>query len=83
MKAMCIDENKNFVWQDVPDPVCHGEFDEDPKKFLTGKIEKVTFSEPSKRALFTPFRLCFGKEPTFLIPHADWIRQDLDRKSVV
>ena len=54
----------------------HGEFDEDPKKFLTGKIEKVTFSEPSKRALFTPFRLCFGKEPTFLIPHADWIRQD-------
>ena len=27
MKAMCIDENKNFVWQDVPDPVCHGEFD--------------------------------------------------------
>ena len=27
MKAMCIDEKKNFVWQDVPDPVCHGEFD--------------------------------------------------------
>ncbi len=27
MKAMYIDENKNFVWQDVPDPVCHGEFD--------------------------------------------------------
>ena len=27
MKAMCIDDNKNFVWQDVPDPVCHGEFD--------------------------------------------------------
>ena len=27
MKAMCIDENKNFVWQDVSDPVCHGEFD--------------------------------------------------------
>lgn len=27
MKAMCIDENKNFVWQDVPDPVCHAEFD--------------------------------------------------------
>ena len=27
MKAMCIDGNKNFVWQDVPDPVCHGEFD--------------------------------------------------------
>ena len=27
MKAMCIDENKNFVWTDVPDPVCHGEFD--------------------------------------------------------
>ena len=27
MKAMCIDEKKDFVWQDVPDPVCHGEFD--------------------------------------------------------
>lgn len=27
MKAMCIDSNKNFVWQDVPDPVCHDEFD--------------------------------------------------------
>ena len=27
MKAMCIDKNKNFVWQDVPDPVCHAEFD--------------------------------------------------------
>ena len=36
----------------------------------------VTFSEPSKRELFTPFRLCFGKEPKFIIPHADWIRQD-------
>ena len=27
MKAMCIDASKNFVWQDVPDPVCHDEFD--------------------------------------------------------
>ena len=27
MKAMCIDENRNFIWRDVPDPVCHGEFD--------------------------------------------------------
>ena len=27
MKAMCINENKDFVWQDVPDPVCHDEFD--------------------------------------------------------
>ena len=27
MKAMCIDGNKNFAWQDVDDPVCHGEFD--------------------------------------------------------
>ena len=27
MKAMCIDENKNFIWRDVPDPVCHGDFD--------------------------------------------------------
>ena len=27
MKAMCIDENKNFVWKNVDDPVCHGEFD--------------------------------------------------------
>ena len=53
-----------------------GEYDPDPKKFLAGKIEKVTFSEPSKRELFTPFRLCFGKEPKFIIPHADWIRQD-------
>ena len=26
MKAMCIDASKNFVWQDVPDPVCHDEF---------------------------------------------------------
>ena len=53
-----------------------GEYDADPKKFLNGKIEKVTFSEPSKRELFTPFRLCFGKEPKFIIPHSDWIRQD-------
>lgn len=27
MKAMCIDNSKNFVWQDVPEPECHGEFD--------------------------------------------------------
>lgn len=27
MKAMCIDENGNFVWRDVADPICHGEFD--------------------------------------------------------
>ena len=27
MKAMCIDATKNFVWQDVEDPVCHGDFD--------------------------------------------------------
>ncbi len=54
-----------------------GRYDEDPKKFLAGKVELFTFSEPSKRALFTPFRLCFGKEPSFFIPHADWIRQDL------
>ena len=27
MKAMCIDSSKNFVWQDVSEPVCHGEFD--------------------------------------------------------
>lgn len=26
MKAMCINANKEFVWQDVPDPVCHDEF---------------------------------------------------------
>ena len=53
-----------------------GEYDADPKKFLSGKIEKVTFSEQSKRELFTPFRLCFGKVCTFIIPHVDWIRQD-------
>jgi len=53
-----------------------GEYDPDPKKFLSGKIEKVTFSEQSKRELFTPFRLCFGKVCTFNIPHVDWIRQD-------
>ena len=53
-----------------------GEYDPDPKKFLNGKIEKVTFSEQSKRELFTPFRLCFGKVCTFIIPHVDWIRQD-------
>ena len=27
MKAMCIDANREFVWQDVPDPVRHDEFD--------------------------------------------------------
>ena len=27
MKAMCIADNRNFVWQEVDDPVCHGEFD--------------------------------------------------------
>ena len=27
MKAMCIDENKNFEWQDVPEPKCHDAFD--------------------------------------------------------
>ena len=53
-----------------------GEYDPDPKKFLSGKIEKFSFSEVSKRELFTPFRLCFGKVCSFLIPHADWIRQD-------
>ena len=27
MKAMCIEENtREFLWQDVPDAVCHGEF---------------------------------------------------------
>ena len=54
----------------------HGQFDPDPKKFLAGKIELCTFSEPFKRELFTKFRLCFGKESSFIIPHADWIRQD-------
>ena len=53
-----------------------GEFHPDPKKFMFGKIEKFNFSEQSKRELFTPFRLSFGKVCTFLIPHADWIRQD-------
>ena len=27
MKAMRIDESRNFVWQDVEAPVCHAEFD--------------------------------------------------------
>ena len=27
MKAIVIDEGRNLVWQDVPDPVCHDEFD--------------------------------------------------------
>ena len=27
MKAMCIGEDKSFVWRDVGDPVCHAEFD--------------------------------------------------------
>ena len=27
MKAMCIDSSKNFAWQNVPEPVCHDEFD--------------------------------------------------------
>ena len=26
MKAMCIDGNRNFVWRDVDDPVCHDAF---------------------------------------------------------
>ena len=54
----------------------YGEFDPDPKKFLSGKIEKFTFTDPSKRDLFTKFRLCFGKIVTFFLPHADWIRAD-------
>ena len=54
----------------------YGEFDPDPKKFLSGKIEKFTFTDPSKRDLFTTFRLCFGKIVTFFLPHADWIRAD-------
>ena len=27
MKAMCINESREFVWQDVPEPECHAEFD--------------------------------------------------------
>ena len=27
MKAMCIGAKRNFVWLDVPEPVCHAEFD--------------------------------------------------------
>ena len=27
MKAIVIDESRNLVRQDVPDPVCHDEFD--------------------------------------------------------
>lgn len=27
MKAMCLNEKSEFVWQDVPDPACHDEFD--------------------------------------------------------
>lgn len=27
MKAMCIGPNREFIWQEVPDPVCHGAFD--------------------------------------------------------
>lgn len=54
----------------------YGEFDPDPKKFLSGKIEKFTFTDPSKRDLFTKFRLCFGKIVTFFLPHADWVRAD-------
>ena len=54
----------------------YGEFDPDPKKFLSGKIEKFTFTDPSKRDLFTKFRLCFGKIVTFFLPLADWIRAD-------
>lgn len=61
----------------------YGEFDPDPKKFLQGKIEKFTFSEPSKRELFTKFRLCFGKVVTFFIPHADWIRHDFHAMQMI
>ena len=53
-----------------------GEYDPDPNKCLQGKIEKCTFSQPFKTDLFTKFRLCFGKIVTFIIPHAEWIRQD-------
>ena len=52
-------------------------------KFLQGKIEKFTFSEPSKRELFTKFRLCFGKVVTFFIPHADWIRHDFHAMQMI
>ena len=34
MKAMCIDENKDFVRQAVPDLVSHGEFDVKRMLFL-------------------------------------------------
>ena len=27
MKAMCVDENRDFVWRDVEYPACHAEFD--------------------------------------------------------
>jgi NADPH2:quinone reductase len=27
MKAMCFNELRDFVWSEVPDPVCNGEFD--------------------------------------------------------
>jgi len=26
MKAIVIDEKRNLVWREVPDPVCHDEF---------------------------------------------------------
>ena len=26
MKAMCLNEKAEFVWQDVPNPACHGAF---------------------------------------------------------
>jgi len=53
-----------------------GEYDPDPKMFKQGKIELFNFNESSKTDLFTKFRLCFGKQVTFIIPHSDWIRQD-------
>ena len=53
-----------------------GEYDPDPTKFKTGKIELFTFGEQSKTDLFTKFRLCFGEIVRFFLPHADWIRQD-------
>ena len=55
----------------------YGEYIPDDKHRHWGKIERFTFSEPSKRALFTPFRRRFEGAVTIRIPHAEWIRQDL------
>ncbi len=59
MKAMCIDENRNFIWRDVPDPVCHGEFDVN----LRVKACALNRADLMQRAMASGLLGDFGGEP--------------------